>query len=197
MAGAPYRGQPTFKFGAVPAAGGDRGSPFEEKIKSHALASYVSEPPSSLIAMARMAEDEAAREQALLDSVGSAGSGPHSPLRARAASDHGQERPRALHANVKGGIRSTLVWFQARDANRYQERVLEHPLAGDLAVASAAEAAAVGKRSWRTSAAPSPRHSPLKARGEDLDCSGSDGSSSTGSEDEVRWGWWGVLNVLQ
>lgn len=145
-----------------------RSSPVVERIRSHALTSYVSEPPSSLIAIARMAQEEQERENSLLDDVGM--QAPRHLVRSISA----QKERRSQTCTRVNGVRDTLVWFQARDANRYQERVLEHPVAGDLAVASAAEAAAVGRRPL--SPIPSPRMSPTKTVKGD----GNDGSNEQG-----------------
>uniref|UniRef100_A0A1D2ACS5 EF-hand domain-containing protein n=3 Tax=Auxenochlorella protothecoides TaxID=3075 RepID=A0A1D2ACS5_AUXPR len=104
------------------------------------LMSYVSEPPSSLFAMAKLAEEEKALEQEALLKAMHVPEGPLPHLGPRATSLHpGGEAP------VPPGphLRSNLVWFQAREASHFQERVLEHPVAGDLAVAEAAETAAL------------------------------------------------------
>lgn len=104
------------------------------------LMSYVSEPPSSLFAMAKLAEEEKALEQEALLKAMHVPEGPLPRLGPRATSLHpGGEAP------VPPGphLRSNLVWFQAREASHFQERVLEHPVAGDLAVAEAAETAAL------------------------------------------------------
>lgn len=108
------------------------------------LLSYVSEPPSALIAMSKIAEEELGISEEDLLKFAAAGLAPTARgLLKRQSTTDLSTRP-ADEAGEHAPLRTNLVWFKAKDNTKFKEGVMESTAAGDLAVSQAAKQAVLG-----------------------------------------------------
>jgi hypothetical protein len=147
------------------------------------LYSYVSEPPSSLAAMRNYAQELVGSGGSSSSALPGAdsftpGSSPtkttifatsYSPSkRGIGAAEAQRQLPRVLtaprplpegmnaapHPTGDGALRRNLLWFDAVNPMQCKERVLEHPVAGDLMLSGAAAAKLTNRRVQSRSSSP-------------------------------------------